>query len=258
MIRTTCLAIFSASVYFSEGAEAQETIKQSASMQDVLSTLRADSSATETVHFETMMSGQPIGFATASLSPSAGGKGWDYRVEMTMKLPNGPRYINEVKAQLSRLFEPSSIELRREVIDPAKAKEVAIDRTNIGDKEIELTQKAGDAEPTSNKVPRPEGPFVFAMEYFIQRVDFARHPKFEIRELNPQDGSIIVQFFSTTQRPDKSRVVTSKTKEGNPSYTFEFDPSGSLKSWNQQPVPLTFTRCSADRVAEIKKMVSNP
>lgn len=239
-------------------AGGQGLTRDPATMKEVLSALRAQSSPPEPMHFEAIMRGQAVGFASATLTPVTGdaAKGWEYHVDMIMKLPNGPQYVNEVKSKVSESFEPHTIELRREILDPAKPKEVVVDRTTIGDKDVERSHKEGGADAVINKVPRPEGLFAFGMEFLIQRVDVEKYPKFTIHDFNPQTGTTIVQTFTATKRPDGSYLMTSQTSDGNPSYSFDFDVSGRLKSWNQQPVPLSFTRCTAERVAEIKKSLN--
>src|SRR5262245_21824045 len=123
MIRTISTGV--ALVIFVSVASAQETAKQPASMKEVLSSLREEGGNPEPMHFETMSGRQSVGYAIASLTPSPEGaaKGWEFHVEAMMKLTNGPTFVNDVKAQLSPQLEPSSIELRREILDPAKGQE---------------------------------------------------------------------------------------------------------------------------------------
>lgn len=239
-------------------ARAEDPLQAPSSMKEVVEALRRSPATAETMHFEITTQNTTIGYLIASLRPASGDPAaLDYRVETVMKLPNGVRFDMLVTAQLTPEFEPKSIDARREGKTPDGRKQLTVDHVRVREKDIAIVQEEGGITSLPRSVPRPEGPFVFGVEFLVQRIDAAKNPSFLVHELNPQTGEIIVHTFGIETLPDGMRKVHSRKADGNEGYVFALDASGKLQSWSEPPVLVISKRCTEGRIAEIKSQLGS-
>jgi hypothetical protein len=239
----------------SEGRALSQSEKEATTAQVVAAITGLTKNQSLTLYFEATMDGKPVGFSTASLSATGSDQSASlrYQVEMAVSLGNGARTEGSLTASLNKSFEPMEVELRREVTAPNGKRQSTVERAEILDKEVLLTRETDGGARTERSVSRPESPFVFAVEFIIQRADLKAFPAFAIRELNPQEGSIIVQHFKAESESGRVRRLVSREDDGSVGYVFEIDAKGELVSWTEPPLPVVSKRCSRERFEELRK-----
>ena len=253
---TTLAFAFAFALAGISAARAEDPLQPPSPMKDVVEELRRSPATAETMHFEMTTQNTTIGYMIASLRPAGSDSPWlEYRVETVMKLPNGVRLDMLVTAQLTAAFEPKSIDARREGRTPNGKKQLTVDHTRVREKDIALVREEGGIASLPQSIPRPDGPFVFGVEFLVQRVDAAKYPAFLVHELNPQTGETIVHTFRIEPLPEGMRKVNSRKADGNEGYAFTLDATGKLLSWSESPVPVISKRCTEGRIAEIKSQL---
>lgn len=225
-----------------------------ATMKEVVETL-SDSpvTAAETMYFEMLNQNTVIGIIVATLRPTTDEpSGLEYRVETLMKLPSGVRLKGLVTAQMTKAFEPRSIDMSRELKAPDGKKQQIVDRIQVREKDIVVVHAEDGAASLPRSVPRPAEPFAFALEFLVPRIDARKQPNFILHELNPQSGEIIEHAFRAESKPDGTRTLRSRRPDGSDGYEYAFDASGKLFSWSEPPVTILTRRCSENRIAELR------
>jgi len=244
-------------VAVSTGRTLAQADKEPTNVQVVEAAARRNVTQPTVLHFEAEMGGKTMGFSVASLIPSrkdrAGGN--KYRSESTLLLPDGRRMYGEATARLDDAFEPTEVQFRREVISRDGKRQSTLDRAEVQNDSVLLTREVNTDPPVTRSVPRPESPFVFGVEFFVQRVDLKRFPAFAVGEFNAQDGGIIVQHFKVESGSQGARRLASREDDGSVGYVFEFDAKNELVSWTEPPLPLVFKRCSPERFEELRKSI---
>lgn len=239
----------------SEGRALSQSEKEATTAQVVAAMTGLTKNQSLMSHFEATMDGKPIGFSSFSLSATGSGRSTSlrYQAEIVVSLGDGTRIEGSATASLNKAFEPTEVELRREVTAPNGKRQSTVDRAEILDKEVLLTRETDGGAPTQRSVSRPESPFVFALEFIVQRVDLNGFPAFALREFNPQEGSIIVQHFKAESESGGVRRLVSREDDGSVGYVFEIDAKGELVSWTEPPLPVVSKRCSRERFEELRK-----
>ena len=239
----------------SEGRALSQSEKEATTAQVLQGVPRRSVKRPTVLHFEAELGGKTLGFSIASLIPAGkdGTGGSHYRVESALVLPNGQRIDGEATARLNDAFAPTEVQFRREVTLPDGKRQSTVDRAEVRDNEISLTREVDTDPPTNRSVPRPESPFVLAVEFLVQRVDLKRFPAFAVREFDFQEGNIIVQHFKVGSELKGSRWLVSREDDGSIGYAFEIDAKGEVVSWAEPPLPVVFKRCSRERSEELRK-----
>lgn len=239
----------------SEGQALSQSEREATTAQVVAAMSELSKGQVLTLNFEATMDGKPIGFSRSSLSATGSGRSgsFRYQAEVVVSLGDGTRIEGSATASLNKSFEPTEVELRREVTAPNGQRQTTVDRAEVQDNEVSLTREVDANPPTNRSVPRPESPFVFGVEFFVQRVDLKAFPAFAIRELDPQEGSIIVQHFEAESESGRVRRLVSREDDGSIGYVFEIDAKGELVSWTEPPLPVVSKRCSHERFEELRK-----
>lgn len=207
-----------------------------------------------TLYFEAIMEGKPIGFGMSTLSPTGSGqtRSFQYRTEMVFNL-EGVRIEGSVSATLNLSFEPTEVEVRRDVTAPNGNRQSTVERADILDKEILLTREADGGARTQRNVSRPDAPFVLAIEFIVRQIDLKRFPAFALREFDPQEGNVIVQQFRAEVESGGIRRLVSREDDGSIGYLFEIDAKGELLSWAEPPLPVVNKQCLRERFEELRK-----
>ncbi len=250
VIRALTALVFAVSA----GRTLAQVDKEPTTAQVVEAVARRNVAQPTVLRFEAEMGGKTVGFSVASLIPSRKDRtgGNNYRSESTLLLPDGRRMYGEATARLNDTFEPTEVQFRREVTSPEGERQSTLDRAEVQDDAVLLTREVNTDPPVTRSIPRAESPFVFGIEFFVQRVDLKRFPAFAVGEFNPQDGGIIVQHFKVESGSEKGRRLVSREDDGSVGYVFEFDAKGELVSWTEPPLHLVFKRCSRERTEELR------
>jgi hypothetical protein len=239
------------------GQQGRPTVKEATTAQVVEPMTLQKAKDPVSLHFELEMGGKVLGYGIASLTPADrnGNGGYRYRFESAIILPNGQRMEAEASARLTDTFEPLEVEFRREVTSPDGKRLSTVERAELGDTEVLLTREADADPPARRSVPKPESPFVFGVEFFVQRVDLKRFPVFVIREFDFQKGSIVAQHFKIESDSRGIRRLVSGEDDGSVGYVFEIDAKGELVSWSEPPLPVVSKTCSRERYEELRKSI---
>jgi len=251
--------LFSASALFLlnllPGPALSQSEKEATTAQVVAAMNEPMKDQTLTLHFEATMDGKPIGFGRSTLSTTGSGRSgsFRYQMEMVVSLGDGTRIEGSSTASLNKLFEPTEVELRREVTTPNGKRQLTVDRAEILDKEVLLIRETDGGTRTEHSVSRPGSPFVFAVEFFVRRVDLRRFPVFALHEFDLQEGNVIVQHFKAESKSGGIRRLVSREDDGSVGYAFEIDAEGELVSWTEPPLPVVSKRCSRERFDELRK-----
>ncbi len=253
------VSLIFASLFFvlilSAGRALSQSEKEATTAQVVAAMTGLTKNQSLILHFEATMGGEPIGFSSTSLSAAGGGRSDSYRYqsEAVISLGDGTWIEGRATASLNKSFEPTEIELRREVIAPNGQRRSSVNRAEILDKEVLLTRETDGGARTQRSVSRPDSPFVFAVEFIVQGVDLKGFPAFAIREFDPQEGDIIVQHFRAEPGSGGVRRLVSRKDDGSVRYAFEIDAKGELVSWTEPPLPVVYKRCSRERSEELRE-----
>lgn len=225
-----------------------------ATMKDVVDALRASPvTAAETMYFEMLNQNAVIGIIVATLRPTEDEpSGLEYRVETLMKLPSGVRLKGLVTAQMTKAFEPRSIDMSRDLKAPDGKEQKIVDRVQVREKDIVVVHAEDGVASLPRSVPRPAEPFAFGLEFLVPRIDANNHPQFILHELNPQSGEIIEHAFRAEAKTDGTRTLRSRRPDGSDGYEYAFDATGKLLSWSEPPVTILTRRCSENRIAELR------
>jgi len=228
-----------------------------ATTADVLSSLRSGGAVNdpERIYFEMLLGEMPIGVTVHSLIEQGDKKdgGYSYELEMEAVMPNGARINSVVTSHLNSNYEPKNVEVRREVKVPNGTSERTVTVARIGADTVTIRRGIQGETLSENTVACPDRPFVFAIEFIIQRVDLERLPSFALREFDVEDWTVKTQHFRVETGSDGIRRLVSREDNGEVGYVFEVDGKGELFSWTEPPLPVVLKRCSRERFEELRK-----
>lgn len=208
----------------------------------------------ETMYFEYAVAGREVGYSVHSLK--TGSDGYDYSVRMMVKLPQAARIDGTTTAQLKRSFEPTEVEMIRKVTAPDGTKQSTRERAIFTEGVLNIERQVDDGPVYATTVDVPERPYVWGIEFLVQRIDLKRYPKFKLRELDHQSGEVKVQAFRIKQSEGGDTLLQSTTPNGSIAYQFTLDASGKIVSVKESPLMMTATRCSRERVEALHKKLS--
>jgi len=209
--------------------------------------------------FECQLNGETVGWMTYHLSPAGDDakRGYAYETEMMMQVPDGKHLSGKVTADLRTDFSPTRITLTRTVRTPDGTKTTTDEKAVFEGSHIALTRDDGKKKDDKN-VPRPTDPFIFGIEFLIQHVDFAAHPRFAVHEINPQTGATAVLEVAGDRQDDGRIVVTSKKAGGKGAHRFVLASDGSLLELGESSAPMTMKLVPKERVEQIKDQMKKP
>ena len=204
------------------------------------------------LHFEMVTDGKAVGFGRTFLRPQGSGS-YQYEAEIVYNLGEGARIEGWAKATLNASLEPVEVEARRELVAPNGNRKSTLRRAEIQSNEVLVTLEEDGAPATQQIMPRPQSPFVFALEFLVQRIDLERFPAFSLREFDVQDRAVKNQHFRVESGPNGIRRLVSRKDDGSIGYVFEVDAKGGLVSWAEPPLPVVSKTCSPERFEEMRK-----
>ena len=215
------------------------------------------SGADETSYFEMQIETKTVGYMSVSLKAVGGGgaRSYLYINESQVRLPDKSRSTGSVVARLGLNFEPMKIQMKRTEVGPGGIERSVTWNIAVGATEITLSQTEG-ARVASRKVSRPDGAFVFGLEYLVQRIPLGRYPSFSLNVLSQQAGQVAALTFTSDVGDDGTRVLEARDGDGKLKYRFTFARNGQLEEWGEQPAPLTAKRVTKKRVQELKAEMS--
>lgn len=156
--------------------------------------------------------------------------------ETSITFPSKVRVLVLVNAKLRPDFEPIEIEMKRTVVNPDGSEKVVVQRAASGPKTVKLSTEA-DGQQTEGEAPRPERPFIYAIETLVQRLDHKKHDAYILREFDihtERAGSLV--FTAKTWRDGTPTIIT-RYVSGGGSYQFWFDDGGTLLRWGMPSIP---------------------
>ena len=237
------------------GEQAKQSEKEPTTAEVVASIGDIAGDRTLELQLEAIAEGMPVGFCRTSLSStgSSGSGTFKYEAELVISLGQGARIEGWIKALLGPTLEPIEIELRRELVAPNGKRKTTVHRIKIRDTDVLHTLEVDGNPATQQHLPRPESPFVFALEFVVQRTDIERFPAFALREFDVEDRTVKTQHFSVETGSGGIRRLASREDSGEVGYVFEVDGKGELLSWIEPPLSVVFKRCSRERFGELRK-----
>jgi len=229
--------------------------------EDVLRGLRrVGYGQVETYYFEAKEGGETIGYAIVSLRGTEyqGERVIAYKNESSIKVDEKSRLTLVANAMLKYDFEPVRIEVGGTAATPAGIRRTPKLEIKVNDVDDEITvlavpplvSKSEGLKP--KQVPKPTGPFVYALDALIHMIDFDEHEAFTIPEYIPQDGAINQLAYVVKKQDDGSIVVNTTREDGQQDYKFWLDKQGRLDRWGEPPFELLLHRSTKEAVTKLK------
>lgn len=251
-----CSILFASSSALTIGLISVPVAASEAKTTDVLLSLRSNKTINEPdrIYFELLLGEKPIGLAVYTLTgrTQKEGGGFSYRVETEVVMPNRVRINGIVTSHLNSNYEPINIEMRRTVTTPDGTAQHTVELTQIDADTVTIRRGIRDGTLSENTVACPDRPFVFAIEFLVQRIDLRRFTKFTLREFDPQKAVAIEQHFVAKSRPDGGINLSSSEDNGDIGYQYSLDSIGKVVSMSEPPLPVTTQRCSRERIEQIR------
>jgi hypothetical protein len=196
---------------------------------------------------------EAVGYAIATLDATGGKEKpvYAYAAETGVTFPTGARMLVAVAAKLKPDFEPTEVEVKRTIVREDGQPEHDVQRTTVGPDKIALLAEAGDQRKES-EAPRPDRPFIYGIETFVQRVDFEKHQHFVVREFDAFSGGARSLDFETEVWSDGTPTVVTRTFGGPGSYQFWYDDDGKLLRWGEPSLPVFFVRTTKERAEQLQ------
>ncbi|MGB2988178.1 MAG: hypothetical protein WBE26_20100 [Phycisphaerae bacterium] len=208
----------------------------------------------ETSYFEIKAGpGDAIGYVIASVE-ALRGKGepvYRYVAETSITFPSKVRVLVLVNAKLRPDFEPIEIEMKRTVVNPDGSEKVVVQRAASGPKTVKLSTEA-DGQQTEGEAPRPERPFIYAIETLVQRLDHKKHDAYILREFDIHTGRAGSLVFTAKTWRDGTPTIITRYVSGGGSYQFWFDDGGTLLRWGMPSIPALFVRTTKEQAEGLK------
>ena len=196
---------------------------------------------------------ESVGYVIASLeAPRGEGEPiYRYTLELSISFASNARLQVMVKARLRADSEPIDIEVERVQIKPDGTRQATVRRAAIGKDKVTLSTER-DGQQVKSEAPRPESPFIYAIETLVQRLDHKKHNRFTIGEFDIQTGGAGPITFTSEVLSNGLSTIITRNVNGEPSYQFWFDRSGQLIRWGEPSMPVLFIRTTKERAETLK------
>ena len=206
-----------------------------------------------TYYFVHKGAGKKMGYSELSLTAveRAGRTAYDYRHLTDLKFGR-ERTTTLVEATLSDRFVPQQIRVTQTKIPQEGAKTTTKSTAIIEEQEIVLT-KATDGRVETQRVPRPQKPFVYGLALLVEHIDFEKKGEFQLAELNPEDGTAFEYTLSLNVVEGRPRMVRATWGVEGGAFFFLLNDEGRLNGWGQIPPQLAVSRTTQEEVEELKK-----
>ena len=197
--------------------------------------------------------GKQMGYSELSLVAveRAGRTAYDYRHLTDVKFGR-ERTTTLVEAALTDRFVPEQVRVTKTKIPQEGAKTTTNSTAIVEEQEIVLT-KATDGRVETQRVPRPQTPFVYGLALLVEHIDFEKNEEFQLAELNPEDGSAFEYTLSLSAVEGQPPMVRATWGIEGGAFFFFLSDDGQLNGWGQVPPQLEVKRATKEQVEELKK-----
>jgi hypothetical protein len=206
-----------------------------------------------TYYFVHKGAGRQMGYSELSLAAveRAGRTAYDYRHLTVLKFGR-ERTTTLVEAALTDRFVPQQIRVTQDKVPHEGAQTSTKSTAIIEEQEIVLT-KATDGRVETQRVPRPEKPFVYGLALLVEHIDFEKNEEFQLAELNPEDGTAFEYTLALSVVEGRQPMVRATWGIEGGAFFFFLNDEGSLDGWAQIPPQLEVRRATKEQVEELKK-----
>jgi len=196
---------------------------------------------------------EAVGYVIATLEATGSKEkpAYAYATETGVTFPTGAWMLVVVTARLRPDFEPTEVEVKRTIAREDGQPQHDLQRATIGSDKVALFAEAGE-QRTEKEVPRPEPPFIYGIETFVQRVDIEKHQHFVVREFDINSGGARSLDFKTEVWSDGTPTVVTRTPDGQGSYQFWYDDDGELLRWGEPSLPVFFVRTTKEQAEQLQ------
>jgi hypothetical protein len=201
----------------------------------------------------------PMGYVTASLEAAKDNDRvvYAYVSDTVMVSKIGAQIRARMEARLLPDFEPLEITMSRGNILEDKSRKLARVHAVFGDASVDITSSAAGESSTQQR-PKPEKPYMFAIEMLAQLLDSADSEPFALREYSANAGGAEPLRFSFETWRDGNLTLITRYSTGDLGYQFWFDQDKKLLRWTHVTMPVLFIRSTKERVAELRQKLGEP
>jgi hypothetical protein len=232
-----------------------------ATCEEVLDAVTASPPADEpqALYFEMFLWDRPVGYAVYTLTPRTGAdeEGYTLTYESAMHMPQSSKITGKISATLSPRFEPQEVEMVRTVVSPDGTKQRTAETARVDGDIVSLEQQIDDGPIYGNTVDVPERPFVLGLEFIIALLDPTGFAAFEIREFDPQSGTVEAHPFKTKRREEGGYRIWSTRRDGAITYDFVRLDNGRLLSI-KGTMPMTMRATKKGRIDTLRRRMGKP
>jgi len=195
-----------------------------------------------------------LGYVVTTLKASADKNNpiLDYRSETNVMTLGGIRVLMIVRCKFKPNFEPIEVEVKRTIMKPDVEPQWSIQRAVIGPKKVKLDVQS-QSDQVSVEPDKPEAPFIYGIETFVQRLDLFKYKIFAVREFNIGNGAAGRLNFVLESWSDGMPTLAVREPEGEVIYQFWFTLKGELIRFGEPTHPVMYVKTTKEQVNRIKK-----
>jgi hypothetical protein len=195
-----------------------------------------------------------LGYVVTTLKASADKKNptLDYVSETNVMTLDGIRVAMILRCKFKSDFEPIEVEVKRTVMRQGADDQWSIQHAVIGPKKVKLDVKS-QSNQVSIEPDRPEAPFIYGIETFVQRLDLFKYKIFALREFNIGNGAAGRLNFVLETWSDGMPTLVVREPEGEVVYQFWFTMKGELIRFGEPTHPVIYVKTTKEHVNKIKK-----
>ncbi len=196
---------------------------------------------------------ESVGYAAVSLTAfeSYGKLTYRYTNEGIVRFPTGDQVANTIAARLQPNFEPIEVEMWRERIRPSGERSPGVWRARVGKEKVTVSTGEGERRAT-REVPRPDAPFIYAIEFLAGQLTLTQGERFLLREFDLNSGGARDLEMEVDVWEDGTATLFTNTPDGLTSYQFWFNQADEVIRWAEASMPVMFLRVSKARLDELK------
>lgn len=200
-----------------------------------------------------------MGYVSASLEALTEGNRllYAYESDTVMVSKVGVQIRAKMEARLLPDFHPLEITMSRGNQMEDKSVKFATVRAVFGEENVTTTSSSG-GESGSVDRPKPQPPYIFAIEMLVQALDPTNAEPFALREYSANAGGAESMKFSFEPWRDGNQTLVTRYTSGDLAYQFWYDGEQKLLRWTHVTMPVMFVRSTKERVAEWQVKLGKP
>ena len=214
-----------------------------------------------TIYLEADFAGTTVGVEELALEArrEAGQVRYHYRYRQSIGVPDGRTMLVKVEAMADANFAPLEIRWETTTVKPNGQQVSARGLTRVTAGKVTVHEEDEEQGTSSEKeLARPEGPFVIAASFLLQRVQPPDDEPFVLRVFRPAEGTVVRQVFKTNWQPDGTIQVDVQNEGEGPVGYYRLDKDRQLLGFQEPGVFMAMKRSTKEKVEQYEQEWRRP